>query len=31
MEIRRYGEYGNLEDSGTWVRVRSDEWQRCDG
>ena len=31
MEVRRYDEYGNIEESGTWVRVRSEEWQRCDG
>jgi hypothetical protein len=31
MEGRRYDEYGNVEDSGTWVRVHSDEWQRCAG
>jgi hypothetical protein len=31
MEVRRYDEHGNVEDSGTWVRVRSDEWQRCAG
>jgi hypothetical protein len=29
MEIRRYDEHGNVEDSGTWVRVRQDQWQRC--
>ena len=31
MEIRRYDEQGNVEDSGTWVRIRQDQWQRCDG
>jgi len=31
MEVRRYHGYGNIEESGTWVRVRSEEWQRCDG
>lgn len=29
MEIRRYNESGNVEEAGTWVRVRADEWQRC--
>jgi hypothetical protein len=31
MAVRRYDEYGNVEDNGTWVRVRSDDWQRCAG
>jgi hypothetical protein len=29
MEVRRYDENGNVEESGTWVRVRLDQWQRC--
>ena len=29
MEIRRYDENGQVEDAGTWVRVRADEWKRC--
>jgi hypothetical protein len=29
MEVRRYDENGNVEDSGTWVRVRNEDWQRC--
>ena len=29
MEIRRYDENGQVEQAGTWVRVRADEWQRC--
>ncbi len=29
MEVRRYDENGNVEESGTWVRVRPDQWQRC--
>ncbi len=29
MEVRRYDESGAVEDSGTWVRVREDSWQRC--
>ena len=31
MEIRRYDEHGQMAESGTWVRVRQDQWQRCDG
>lgn len=30
MEIRRYDEHGLREEAGTYVRVRHDEWQRCD-
>jgi hypothetical protein len=29
MEVRRYDESGLIEDSGTWVRVRNESWQRC--
>jgi hypothetical protein len=29
MDVRRYDEHGAIEDSGTWVRVRKDSWQRC--
>ena len=29
MEVRRYDESGFIEESGTWVRVRNDSWQRC--
>lgn len=29
MEVRRYDETGSIEESGTWVRVRDDSWQRC--
>jgi hypothetical protein len=29
MEVRRYDEFGSIEDSGTWVRVRNESWQRC--
>jgi hypothetical protein len=29
MEVRRYDEHGAIEDSGTWVLVRNDSWQRC--
>jgi hypothetical protein len=29
MEVRRYDEHGSIEESGTWVRVRNDNWQRC--
>ncbi|MEJ0087831.1 MAG: hypothetical protein WDO72_19350 [Pseudomonadota bacterium] len=29
MEVRRYDEHGSVEESGTWVRVRNDNWQRC--
>ena len=29
MEVRRYDEFGSIEDSGTWVRVRNEDWQRC--
>ena len=29
MEVRRYDEHGSIEESGTWVRVRNDSWQRC--
>ena len=29
MEVRRYDESGSIEESGTWVRVRNDSWQRC--
>jgi hypothetical protein len=29
MEVRRYDENGIVEDSGTWVRVRNEDWQRC--
>jgi hypothetical protein len=29
MEVRRYDESGAIEDSGTWVLVRNDSWQRC--
>jgi hypothetical protein len=29
MEVRRYDESGAIEESGTWVRVRNDGWQRC--
>ncbi|HTU65513.1 MAG TPA: hypothetical protein VMF52_06175 [Steroidobacteraceae bacterium] len=30
MEIRRYDEQGQMEEAGTWVRVRHDTWQRCE-
>ena len=29
MAVTRYDETGEIEDSGTWVRVREDNWQRC--
>ena len=29
MEVRRYDETGSIEESGTWVRVRNESWQRC--
>jgi hypothetical protein len=29
MDVRRYNENGCVEDSGTWVRVRNEDWQRC--
>jgi hypothetical protein len=29
MEVRRYDEMGTMEDSGAWVRLRKDNWQRC--
>jgi len=29
MEVWRYDEFGAVEESGTWVRVRQDSWQRC--
>ena len=29
MEVKRYDESGSIEDSGTWVRVRNESWQRC--
>ena len=29
MEVRRYDESGAIEESGTWVRVKKDSWQRC--
>ena len=29
MDVTRYDESGAVEDSGTWVRVREDSWQRC--
>ena len=29
MEVRHYDENGNVEESGTWVRVQPDQWQRC--
>ncbi|MEO8019010.1 MAG: hypothetical protein ABI769_14450 [Pseudomonadota bacterium] len=29
MEVRRYDEFGSIEDSSTWVRVRNESWQRC--
>jgi hypothetical protein len=29
MEVRRYDESGSIEESGTWVRVRNESWQRC--
>jgi hypothetical protein len=29
MEVRRYDETGSVEESGTWVRVRNESWQRC--
>ena len=25
----RYDEFGSIEESGTWVRLRHDSWQRC--
>jgi hypothetical protein len=29
MQVLRYDESGSIEDSGTWVRVRNESWQRC--
>lgn len=29
MEVRRFDESGAIEESGTWVRVQKDSWQRC--
>ncbi len=29
IEVRRYDESGAVEESGTWVLVRLDSWQRC--
>jgi len=29
MDVRRYDEFGSIEESGTWVRLRQDIWQRC--
>jgi hypothetical protein len=29
MDVRKYGESGSIEESGTWVRVRQNQWQRC--
>ena len=29
IAIKRYDESGAVADSGTWVRVRQDSWQRC--
>jgi hypothetical protein len=29
MEVRRYDEFGSIEESGTWVRLRAEIWQRC--
>jgi hypothetical protein len=29
MDVRRYDESGSIEESGTWVRLRHDSWQRC--
>src|SRR6478735_1041325 len=29
VEVRRYDESGAIEDSGTWVRIQQNSWQRC--
>lgn len=29
MEVRRYDEFAQIEERGTWVRVQNDRWQRC--
>jgi hypothetical protein len=29
MDVRRYDQSGSIEQSGTWVRVRLNNWQRC--
>ncbi len=29
MDVRKYDESGSIEESGTWVRVRQNNWQRC--
>ena len=29
IEARRYDEAGAIEDSGRWVRLSKDSWQRC--
>jgi hypothetical protein len=29
LQVNRYDDYGNLEDSGTWIASGEDSWQRC--
>ena len=29
VEVRRYDESGAVEESGTWVRIEKNSWQRC--
>jgi hypothetical protein len=29
VEVRRYDESGAIEESGTWVRIEKNSWQRC--
>jgi hypothetical protein len=29
VEVRRFDETGGIEESGTWVRIHQDSWQRC--
>ena len=29
VEVRRYDESGAVEESGTWVRIHKNSWQRC--
>ncbi len=30
MEVSRYDEFGGIEESGTWVCLGNDNWQRCE-
>ncbi len=30
MEVARYDESGTIEESGTWVCLGNDSWQRCE-